>query len=88
MLAALRKQSHAIRAFIVHFSRCATGGINAVLNRRSTVSIIAGDATAHRTDWPKACRRIQACMAIAAAAAAFIDRVEPYCSIDSTASHA
>ncbi len=43
---------------------------------------------AHRTDWPKACRRIQACMAIAAAAAAFIDRVEPYCSIDSTASQA
>jgi hypothetical protein len=38
--------------------------------------------------WPKTCRRIQACIAIAAAEAAFMDRVEPNCSIDSVSTAA
>ena len=38
--------------------------------------------------WPNSCWRIHACMAIAAAAPALIDRVEPYCVIDSTDAHA
>ena len=38
--------------------------------------------------WPKVCRRTQACMAMAAAAPAFIDRVEPNWLISSTTSQA
>lgn len=38
--------------------------------------------------WLKTCRRIQACIAIAAAEAALIERVDPNCSIDSVATAA
>lgn len=37
------------------------------------------------TGWSKTWRRTHACIVIAAAAAAFIDRVDPYCAIESTA---
>ena len=36
------------------------------------------------TGWSKTWRRTQECMVIAAAAAAFIDRVEPYWAMEST----